>query len=219
MLFNTEEDVWRWRMTQSQMTAHLADRIGITKRQAKSALDELNDLVTRQLKKEGSLRLAGLGVFRKRKLKARLGRNPATGEQIKIPARTGCVYPGQNAQGFRPRRPLVIKRTLGQPSTSVGARVTVVLREGRYRELGFEKKLGRNCLAVGIVSSCRSIARLRPGRSRGAAQVSRIDGRSLRLKEQWGRGGAARTIPPIDSFVPMRPGYRAQTAWLLPVLL
>jgi len=38
--------------------------------------------------KEGLLRLAGLGVFRKRKLKARMGRNPATGEQIKIPART-----------------------------------------------------------------------------------------------------------------------------------
>jgi len=51
MLFNTEEDVWRWRMTQSQMTAYLADRIGISKRQAKSALDELNELVTRQLKK------------------------------------------------------------------------------------------------------------------------------------------------------------------------
>ena len=48
-------------MTQTQMMAYLADKIGITKRQAKSALDELNDLVTRQLKKEGSLRLAGLG--------------------------------------------------------------------------------------------------------------------------------------------------------------
>jgi DNA-binding protein HU-beta len=75
-------------MTQSQMTAYLADKIGITKRQAKSALDELNGLVTSQLRKEGSLRLAGLGVFRKRKLKARVGRNPATGEPIKIPART-----------------------------------------------------------------------------------------------------------------------------------
>ena len=75
-------------MTQSEMTAYLAERIGINKRQAKSTLDELNELVTRQLKKEGSLRLAGLGVFRKRKLKARVGRNPATGEQIKIPAKT-----------------------------------------------------------------------------------------------------------------------------------
>ena len=75
-------------MTQAQMTAYLADKVGISKRQAKSTLDELNELVTRQLKKEGSLRLAGLGVFRKRKLKARVGRNPATGEKIKIPART-----------------------------------------------------------------------------------------------------------------------------------
>jgi S-DNA-T family DNA segregation ATPase FtsK/SpoIIIE len=75
-------------MTQAQMTAYLAAKVGISKRQAKSTLDQLNELVTRQLKKEGSLRLAGLGVFRKRKLKARVGRNPATGEQIKIPART-----------------------------------------------------------------------------------------------------------------------------------
>jgi DNA-binding protein HU-beta len=75
-------------MTQTQMTAHLADKIGISNKQAKSALDELSELVTHQLKKEGLLRLAGLSVFRKRKLKARMGRNPATGEQIKIPART-----------------------------------------------------------------------------------------------------------------------------------
>ena len=73
-------------MTQTQISAYLADKIGISKRQAKSTLDELNELVSRQLKREGSLRLAGLGVVRKRKLKARP--QPATGEQIKIPART-----------------------------------------------------------------------------------------------------------------------------------
>jgi DNA-binding protein HU-beta len=87
-LFNIYWALGRWKVTQTQMAAHLAEKIGISKKQAKSALDELNELVTRQLKKEGSLRLAGLGVFRKRKLKARMGRNPATGEQIKIPART-----------------------------------------------------------------------------------------------------------------------------------
>ena len=75
-------------MTQTQMTTYLADKIGISKRQTKSALDELNELVTRQLKKEGLLRLAGLGVFRKRKLKARMVHNPVTGQQIRIPART-----------------------------------------------------------------------------------------------------------------------------------
>ena len=75
-------------MTQSQVAAHLADKVGITKKQAKSALEEMTNLVVRELKKEGSLRLAGLGIFRKRQSKARMGRNPATGEAIKIPART-----------------------------------------------------------------------------------------------------------------------------------
>src|ERR1700691_4320307 len=75
-------------MTQSQMMVYLVEKIGIDKKQAKLTLDELNKLVVRELKKEGTIRLAGLGIFRKRKLKARVGRNPATGEQIKIPART-----------------------------------------------------------------------------------------------------------------------------------
>jgi DNA-binding protein HU-beta len=75
-------------MTQTQVATHLSDKVGITKKQAKSALDEITVLVVRELKREGTLRLAGLGIFRKRKTKARIGRNPATGEQIKIPART-----------------------------------------------------------------------------------------------------------------------------------
>jgi DNA-binding protein HU-beta len=75
-------------MTQTQVMGHLAEKIGMSKKEAKLTLDELNKLVVRELKKEGTIRLAGLGIFRKRKLKARVGRNPATGEQIKIPART-----------------------------------------------------------------------------------------------------------------------------------
>jgi DNA-binding protein HU-beta len=75
-------------MTQTQVMGHLVDKVGISKKDAKLTLDELNVLVVRELKKEGSIRLAGLGIFRKRKLAARVGRNPATGEQIKIPART-----------------------------------------------------------------------------------------------------------------------------------
>jgi len=75
-------------MTQSQVAAHLAEKAGINKRQAKETLDIITALIVRELKKEGVLRLAGLGIFRKRKSKARMGRNPATGEAIKIPART-----------------------------------------------------------------------------------------------------------------------------------
>ena len=58
-------------MTQSQVMEHLAKTVGITKKDAKLALDELNTLVVRELKKEGSIRLAGMGIFRKRKLAAR----------------------------------------------------------------------------------------------------------------------------------------------------
>ncbi len=75
-------------MTQAQVAAHLAEKSGINKKQAKATLEQLTDLVVKELKKEGTLRLAGLGIFRKRKSKARMGRNPATGEAIKIPART-----------------------------------------------------------------------------------------------------------------------------------
>ncbi|HLW69549.1 MAG TPA: HU family DNA-binding protein [Candidatus Binataceae bacterium] len=84
-------------MTQSQVATYLADKVGINKKQAKSALDELSALVVKELKKEGSLRLAGLGIFRKRKSKARMGRNPATGAAIKIPARTRLRFTAAKA--------------------------------------------------------------------------------------------------------------------------
>src|SRR5260370_8868323 len=77
----------RWMMTQSQVSTHLSDKVGITKKQAKSALEELTSLVVRELKREGSLRLAGLGIFRQRKTQPRMGRNPPTGPATNHPAR------------------------------------------------------------------------------------------------------------------------------------
>jgi DNA-binding protein HU-beta len=84
-------------MTQSQISAHLADKVGVTKKQAKAMIEELTSLVVRELKREGSLRLGGLGIFRKRKSKARMGRNPATGQAIKIPARTRLRFTAAKA--------------------------------------------------------------------------------------------------------------------------
>jgi DNA-binding protein HU-beta len=84
-------------MTQSQVAAHLSEKVGITKKQAKTTLEELTGLVVKQLKKEGALRLAGLGIFRKRRTKARVGRNPATGEPIDIPARTRLRFTAAKA--------------------------------------------------------------------------------------------------------------------------
>jgi DNA-binding protein HU-beta len=84
-------------MTQAQVATYIADKVGINKKQAKETLDELAALVVKELKKEGSLRLAGLGIFRKRKSKARMGRNPATGAAIKIPARTRLRFTAAKA--------------------------------------------------------------------------------------------------------------------------
>ena len=71
-------------MTQSQVMEHLVKTVGFSKKDAKSTLDELNTLVVRELEKEGSIRLAGLGIFRKRKLAARVGRNPRTGDSVRV---------------------------------------------------------------------------------------------------------------------------------------
>ena len=86
-------------MTQAQLTTYLAGKVGIDKKQSKGLLDELTALVVKKLKKEGVLRIIGLGIFRKRKSKASIGRNPATGEQIKIPARTRLRFTA--AKGLR----------------------------------------------------------------------------------------------------------------------
>jgi DNA-binding protein HU-beta len=88
-------------MTQSQVMEHLVKTAGVSKKDAKLALDELNTLVVRELKKEGSIRLAGLGIFRQRKLAARAGRNPATGEQIKNSGpHAAALHARQGAEGI-----------------------------------------------------------------------------------------------------------------------
>ena len=92
------------------MATHISDKVGITKKEAKSALETLTELVVKELKKEGSLRLAGLGIFRKRKTKARIGRNPATGEQIKNSrAHAPSLHAGQSTQGRGPRHALITR--------------------------------------------------------------------------------------------------------------
>jgi DNA-binding protein HU-beta len=74
-------------MTQTQIIAEMADRSGISKKQTKDFLASLIDLAHREAKK-GEFALAGLGKLVKQKRKARTGRNPATGAEIKIPAKT-----------------------------------------------------------------------------------------------------------------------------------
>jgi len=75
------------KMTQTQIIAEMATKSGIAKKQVKEFLVDFTELAYREAKK-GEFAIPGLGKLVKQKRKARMGRNPATGEEIKIPAKT-----------------------------------------------------------------------------------------------------------------------------------
>ena len=72
-------------LTKSQTVASIAETVGITKKQAVQVIEALVALAYKQAK--NSFTLPGLGKLVLVNRKARLGRNPATGEQIQIPAK------------------------------------------------------------------------------------------------------------------------------------
>ena len=74
-------------MNKAELIAKVADDAGITKTQANAALDSFVEAVTKTLKGGGKVTLVGFGTFSVSKRAARNGRNPQTGEVIKIKAR------------------------------------------------------------------------------------------------------------------------------------
>jgi DNA-binding protein HU-beta len=75
-------------MTQAQFFQAVAEGSQVSKVQVRAVFQAVEDVVTKRLKAEGKIPLGGLGAVKLVDRKARIGRNPATGEQIKIPART-----------------------------------------------------------------------------------------------------------------------------------
>jgi DNA-binding protein HU-beta len=75
-------------MTKSQVVAHLAGKVGIPNKTAAAVLEELATLATKEAKSSGQFVVPGLGKAVKANRKARMGRNPQTGEAIQIPAKT-----------------------------------------------------------------------------------------------------------------------------------
>jgi DNA-binding protein HU-beta len=73
-------------VTLKHLAAALSDSHDLPKRQAEAMLGDLVTLTTKHLKKGDKIRLTGLGILQVRKRPARMGRNPATGEAIKIKA-------------------------------------------------------------------------------------------------------------------------------------
>lgn len=76
------------RMTKGQMVAHLSDKWGVSKKQAGEMYDDLIELSYKEIKRAGEFVMPGLGKLVKKNRPARMGRNPATGQTIKIPAKT-----------------------------------------------------------------------------------------------------------------------------------
>lgn len=73
-------------MNKSELIDHIATEAGLNKTQAGDALSAVISGITKTLKKGGTVSLIGFGGFGIVKRKARLGRNPATGEPLKIKA-------------------------------------------------------------------------------------------------------------------------------------
>ena len=69
-----------------QLAYALAEKHQLTKKLSQEMLEDLAGLITKHLKKGNRIRIAGLGILQVRKRAARMGRNPATGEAIKIKA-------------------------------------------------------------------------------------------------------------------------------------
>jgi DNA-binding protein HU-beta len=74
-------------MTKTELINTLVKASKLEKRYAKTFLESLTDVVTKEIRKGGEVPLTGLGKFKVSRRKARIGRNPQTGEEIKIPAK------------------------------------------------------------------------------------------------------------------------------------
>lgn len=77
-------------MNKSELVDELASSADMTKADASRVIDALfspdKGVISKQLKKGNRIQITGFGTFEAKKRKARMGRNPRTGEQIKIAA-------------------------------------------------------------------------------------------------------------------------------------
>ncbi|NIM01587.1 MAG: HU family DNA-binding protein [Acidobacteria bacterium] len=79
-------------MTRTEVIDSLATRTGMEKKAVKDFLDHLVALVDQEMRAGGEVPLKGLGKFKVQHRKARVGRNPLTGEEIQIPAKTVAKF-------------------------------------------------------------------------------------------------------------------------------
>jgi DNA-binding protein HU-beta len=79
-------------MTKTQLVRHLAEELEVNNKSAAAFLETLATTAIKETKKNGVFVLPGLGRLKKVQRKARMGRNPQTGEPIKIAAKTTAKF-------------------------------------------------------------------------------------------------------------------------------
>jgi DNA-binding protein HU-beta len=84
-------------MTKAEMVAKLSQSAKITKKQAEQLFSTFVDMISNSLMKNERIALPGLGSFSCVQRKARTGRNPRTGAEIKIPARKAVKFSTSSA--------------------------------------------------------------------------------------------------------------------------
>ncbi len=77
----------RNKLTQAQVVANLADKVGVNKKVVKQIFEELEQLAVKETQRADVFVVPGLGRLVRTRRKERMGRNPATGQAIKIPAK------------------------------------------------------------------------------------------------------------------------------------
>jgi DNA-binding protein HU-beta len=92
-------------MTQAEFVALVAEKGGWSKSEAKYAIKTITDAIKESLKKEEKIPLKDFGKFSIKETKARTGRNPRTGEPMKIPAAKKVKFSAAKA----------LKDSLGKP--------------------------------------------------------------------------------------------------------
>ncbi|TAK03571.1 HU family DNA-binding protein [Patescibacteria group bacterium] len=80
------------KMTKSQTLTAMAEATGMSKKDVGTFMEKLVMLAYKECKGNGEFTIPGLGKLVKAHSKARMGRNPATGEAISIPAKTKVKF-------------------------------------------------------------------------------------------------------------------------------
>ena len=75
-------------MNKTELVDAIAKETGLSKKDSEKAVKAFTDTVSKELKKKGKVQLVGFGTFETAKRAARTGKNPQTGDAIKIPAAT-----------------------------------------------------------------------------------------------------------------------------------